>query len=79
MYLDNLNKDEIMEVNVPYCIPLVYELGEDLKAKNITIWRRMKRWRGLLRALEIKQNRNKNNDQYYQCPIANQQCPISKS
>lgn len=21
-----------MKVNVPYCIPLVYELGEDLKA-----------------------------------------------
>ncbi len=34
MYLDNLNKEEIMKVNVPYCIPLVYELGEDLKAKK---------------------------------------------
>jgi 2,3-bisphosphoglycerate-dependent phosphoglycerate mutase len=31
-YLDNLNEEEIMKVNVPYSIPLVYELGEDLKA-----------------------------------------------
>ncbi len=31
-YLDNLNEEEIMSVNVPYSIPLVYELGDDLKA-----------------------------------------------
>ncbi len=31
-YLDNLTDEEIMKVNVPYCIPLVYELGNDLKA-----------------------------------------------
>lgn len=30
-YLDNLSSDEIMKVNVPYCIPLVYELDEHLK------------------------------------------------
>ncbi len=31
-YLDNLTDEQIMKVNVPYCIPLVYELGEDMKA-----------------------------------------------
>lgn len=31
-YLDNLNEEEIMKVNVPYSIPLVYELDENLKA-----------------------------------------------
>lgn len=30
-YLDNLTSEEIMKVNVPYCIPLVYELDENLK------------------------------------------------
>ena len=30
-YLDNLSSEEIMKVNVPYCIPLVYELDENLK------------------------------------------------
>jgi len=29
--LDNLSSEEIMKVNVPYCIPLVYELDENLK------------------------------------------------
>ncbi len=34
-YLDNLSDEEIMKVNVPYCIPLVYELDDNLKsAKN---------------------------------------------
>ncbi|MFA5136800.1 MAG: 2,3-diphosphoglycerate-dependent phosphoglycerate mutase [Patescibacteria group bacterium] len=33
-YLDNLSDTEIMGVNIPYCIPLVYELGEDLKANK---------------------------------------------
>jgi len=31
-HLDNLTDEEIMKVNVPYCIPLVYELDENLKA-----------------------------------------------
>lgn len=31
-YLDNLNEEQIMKVNVPYNIPLVYELGADMKA-----------------------------------------------
>jgi len=30
-YLDNLSSEEIMKVNVPYCIPLIYELDENLK------------------------------------------------
>jgi len=30
MYLDNLSSEEIMKINVPYCIPLVYELDENL-------------------------------------------------
>jgi len=30
-YLDNLTCEEIMKVNVPYCIPLVYELDTNLK------------------------------------------------
>jgi len=30
-YLDNLSSEEIMKVNIPYCIPLVYELDENLK------------------------------------------------
>lgn len=30
-YLDNLSNEEIIGVNVPYCIPLVYELYENLK------------------------------------------------
>lgn len=31
-YLDNITDEEIMKVNVPYCIPLVYELDDNLKA-----------------------------------------------
>lgn len=31
-YLDNLDEQQIMKVNVPYCIPLVYELDDNLKA-----------------------------------------------
>lgn len=30
-YLDNLSKQEIMELNIPTGIPLVYELDDDLK------------------------------------------------
>lgn len=30
-YLDNLSDEEITKVNVPYCIPLVYELDDNLK------------------------------------------------
>jgi 2,3-bisphosphoglycerate-dependent phosphoglycerate mutase len=30
-YLDNLTNEEIIDVNIPYCIPLVYELDENLK------------------------------------------------
>jgi len=30
-YLDNISNDNIVNLNVPYCIPLVYELGENLK------------------------------------------------
>lgn len=29
-YLDKLSSKEIVKVNVPYCIPLVYKLGDDL-------------------------------------------------
>lgn len=29
-YLDNLSEEEIVKVNVPYCIPLVYELDQNL-------------------------------------------------
>ena len=30
-YLDNVSEEAIMEVNIPYCIPLVYEFDESLK------------------------------------------------
>lgn len=30
-YLDNVSSEEIMKVNIPYCIPLVYELDDNLK------------------------------------------------
>ena len=30
-YLDNISNEEIVDLNVPYCIPLVYELDENLK------------------------------------------------
>ena len=30
-YLDNLSDQEIVAVNIPYCIPLVYELDENLR------------------------------------------------
>lgn len=30
-YLDDLSSEQIMKVNVPYCIPLVYELDDNLK------------------------------------------------
>jgi len=30
-YLDNLSDTEIVNVNIPYCIPLVYELDDNLK------------------------------------------------
>lgn len=30
-YLDNVSDQEIINLNVPYCIPLVYELDENLK------------------------------------------------
>lgn len=31
MYLEGLTKEEITEVNIPYCIPLVYDLDDNLK------------------------------------------------
>lgn len=31
-YLGNISNEEIVSLNVPYCIPLVYELDENLKA-----------------------------------------------
>lgn len=30
-YLDNISDENISELNIPYCIPLVYELDENLK------------------------------------------------
>ena len=30
-YLDNISNEDITNLNVPYCIPLVYELDENLK------------------------------------------------
>ena len=30
-YLDNISNDEIVELNIPTGIPLVYQLNEDLK------------------------------------------------
>src|SRR3989339_1474750 len=30
-YLDNISDEEIVKLNVPYCIPLVYEFDENLK------------------------------------------------
>jgi 2,3-bisphosphoglycerate-dependent phosphoglycerate mutase len=30
-YLDNISDEEIVNLNVPYCIPLVYEFDENLK------------------------------------------------
>ncbi len=30
-YLDNISNEDIVKLNVPYCIPLVYELDENLK------------------------------------------------
>ncbi len=30
-YLDNLTDEEVISLNVPYCIPLVYEFDENLK------------------------------------------------
>ena len=31
MYLDNMSQEEIVELNIPTGIPLVYELDENLK------------------------------------------------
>jgi 2,3-bisphosphoglycerate-dependent phosphoglycerate mutase len=31
MYLDNLSEQDVMELNIPTGVPLVYELDEDLK------------------------------------------------
>ncbi|MFA6081301.1 MAG: 2,3-diphosphoglycerate-dependent phosphoglycerate mutase [Patescibacteria group bacterium] len=31
-YLDNISNEDIVSLNVPYCIPLVYELDENLKS-----------------------------------------------
>ncbi|MGQ9656052.1 MAG: 2,3-bisphosphoglycerate-dependent phosphoglycerate mutase, partial [Thermodesulfobacteriota bacterium] len=33
-YLDNISDEEIVELNIPTGIPLVYELDRDLKAVN---------------------------------------------
>jgi 2,3-bisphosphoglycerate-dependent phosphoglycerate mutase len=33
-YLDNISEDEIVNLNIPTGIPLVYELDEDLKPQN---------------------------------------------
>jgi len=30
-YLDNISNEDIVNLNIPYCIPLVYELDENLK------------------------------------------------
>ena len=31
-YLDNMSDEDIVNLNVPYCIPLIYELDENLKS-----------------------------------------------
>ena len=33
-YLDNISDQEILSLNIPTGIPLVYELGKDLKSKQ---------------------------------------------
>lgn len=33
-YLDNLNNQEITKVNIPYCIPLIYEFEKEKKIKK---------------------------------------------
>jgi 2,3-bisphosphoglycerate-dependent phosphoglycerate mutase len=34
MHLDNISEEDILELNIPTGIPLVYELDADLKATN---------------------------------------------
>ncbi len=34
MYLENLSKEEVLELNIPTGVPYVYELDENLKIKN---------------------------------------------
>ncbi len=34
MYLEKLSDKEIIEVNIPYCIPLIYEFDDNLKLTN---------------------------------------------
>ena len=31
MYLENLTKEEVLELNIPTAVPYVYELDKDLK------------------------------------------------
>lgn len=37
MYLENLTKEEVLELNIPTGVPYVYELDENLKIKSKTI------------------------------------------
>ncbi|MGQ9818849.1 MAG: 2,3-bisphosphoglycerate-dependent phosphoglycerate mutase [Candidatus Kapaibacteriales bacterium] len=37
MYLENLTKEEVMELNIPTGVPYVYEMNENLEIKNKTI------------------------------------------
>jgi len=34
MYLDNMSKEEIVGLNIPTGIPLVYELDQDMNPRN---------------------------------------------
>ncbi len=43
-YLDNMGEDEILELNIPTGVPLVYEFDETRRS-NITIWAMRKRSR----------------------------------
>ncbi len=37
-YPDNMSEDEILELNIPTGVPLVYEFDENFSRSNITIW-----------------------------------------
>jgi 2,3-bisphosphoglycerate-dependent phosphoglycerate mutase len=34
MHLDGLSEDEVLELNIPTGVPLIYELGDDLAPRG---------------------------------------------
>ena len=58
-YLDGVTEDEIIGMNVPTGMPLVYDLDENLKQQTASIWVMLKKLQRLWKRLPTKEKRNR--------------------